>query len=89
MEGPFFGKHLQKRYNLVLQTHLFRNCRNDQMAAVMLQVITNFQENYSKISLFISEITYEKNIVSKNYTVLTNSTMTKCVPYPIADITKD
>ena len=37
------------------------------MAAVMLQVIPGFYTNYSKNSLFISAITYEKIIVSKDY----------------------
>ena len=39
------------------------------MAAVMLQVTPGFYTNYSKNSLFISETTYEKFIVSKEYCI--------------------
>ena len=40
-----------------------------KMAAVMLQVIPSFYTNYSKKSLFISAITYEKYIVCKEYCI--------------------
>ena len=39
------------------------------MAAVMLQVIPGFHTNYSKNSFFISAITYEKYIVSKDHCI--------------------
>ena len=39
------------------------------MAVVILQVIPGFYTNYYKNSLFISVITYEKNIVSKEYCI--------------------
>ena len=48
---------------------MFRKRRNDQVAAVMLQVIPSFYSNYSKNSLFISANTYEKYIVSKKYCI--------------------
>ena len=48
---------------------MFRKRRNNQMAAVMLQVIPNFYTNYSKNSLVISANTYEKDIVSKEYCI--------------------
>ena len=47
--------------------HLFRKRRNNQMAAVMLQVIPSLYTNYSKNSLLSSANTYEKFIVSKEY----------------------
>ena len=39
------------------------------MAAVMLQLIPSFHENYSKNSLLTSANTYEKNIVSRQYCI--------------------
>ena len=42
---------------------------NNQMAAVMLQVIPSFYTKFSKNSLFISANTYEKYIVSKKYCI--------------------
>ena len=49
--------------------HLFRKRCNNQMAAVMLQVILSFYTNFSKTSLFISANTYENYIVSQKYCI--------------------
>ena len=65
----FFDRFVQKAVYLVFQIHLFRKRRNNQMAAVILQVIPSFYTNYSKNSLFISANTYEKLIVSKEYCI--------------------
>ena len=65
---PFLVGLYTKKY-LVFQIHLFRERRNNQMAAVMLQVIPSFCSNYSQNSLFISANTYKKIIVSKEYCV--------------------
>ena len=64
----FFGGFVQKK-PLVFQNHLFRKRRNNQMAAVMLQVIPSFYTNYSKNSLFISAKTYEKFNLSKEFCI--------------------
>ena len=48
---------------------MFRKRRNNQLAAVLLQVIPSFYTNYSKNSLFISENTYEKYSVCQEYCI--------------------
>ena len=50
------------------------------MAAVMLQVIPTFYTIYSKNSLFASENTYEKNIVSKEYCIARHDDMMCFLP---------
>ena len=50
---------------LVFQIHLFRKPRNNQMAAVMLQVIPSFYTNFSENTLFVCANTYEKYNVNK------------------------
>ena len=65
MEPLFvFGRFVQKIVS-VFQIHLFRKRRNNQMAAVMFQVIPRFYTNYSENSFFIPANTYEKYILSK------------------------
>ena len=65
----FFGRFVQKVIYLVFQVHLLRKRRNNQIAAVLLQVIPSFYTIYSKSSLFISANSYEKFIVSKEYCI--------------------
>ena len=69
----FFGRFVQKVIVTCFSGSLFRKRRNrklfQRMAAVMLQLIPSFYTNYSKNSLFISAITYEKYIVSKEYCI--------------------
>ena len=61
---------LYKKYAYpVFQIHLFRKRRNNQMTAVMLQVIPSFYSKYSENSLFISANTYEVSIASKVYCI--------------------
>ena len=52
-----------------ISTEGSRRRMGGKMAAVMLQVIPSFYTNYSKNSLFISANTYEKFIVSKEYSI--------------------
>ena len=70
MEPLSFLVGLYKKYKYrVFQIHLIRKRLNNQMAAVMLQVIPGFYTYYSENSLFISAKTYEKYIVSKEYCI--------------------
>ena len=69
----------------MFQFHSFRKRRNNQIAAVMLQVIPSFYKNYSKNSLFISANTHEKIMCVKKTVLL--AMMTRCASYTIADIT--
>ena len=70
----------KKQKFLVFQIHLFRKRRNNQMAAVMLQVIPSFYTNYSKNSFFISANTYEKFIVSEEYCIARHDDMMCFLP---------
>ena len=65
----FFGNFMEKVKVSFFQIHLFRKRRNNQMAAVMLQVIPSFYTNYSKHSLIFSANPYQKYIVSKEYCI--------------------
>ena len=68
----FFGRFVQKVIlSCFFKIHLLRKRRNsnNQMAAVMLQVIPSFHTNFSKNSLFVSANTYEKYILSKEYCI--------------------
>ena len=51
-----------------------------KMAAVMLQVVPSFYTNYSKNSLFVSANTYEKYIVSKEYSIASHDDMMCFLP---------
>ena len=58
----FFGRFVQKVKVSCFSDSFVRKRRNNQMAAVMLQVSPSFYTNYSKNRLFISANTYEKYI---------------------------
>ena len=64
-----FSRFVQKKSYLVFQFHLIRKRRNNQMAAVILQVTPSFYTNYSKNSLLISANTYKKFLASKEYPI--------------------
>ena len=66
----FFGKIVQKQPNFVFQNRLFRRRVNNQIAAVMLQLIPKIYAMYSINSLFISANTYEEHIASRNYSIV-------------------
>ena len=63
-----FWVGLYKNYNLFFR-FFFRKRHDNQMAAVILQVIASFHTNYSKNTLFLSANTYENYIVTKEYCV--------------------
>ena len=75
-----FGKLVQKVYFFVFHILLFRHRLNNQMAAVILQMIPSLYPSYSKFSLFISAITYEKFIVSKDYCIAHHDDKICCLP---------
>ena len=52
----------KKLYKIVFQIHFLRKRLNNQMAAVVLQVIPTFCAKVSKNSLLISAETYEKKL---------------------------
>ena len=60
---------------------MFRKRHNNQMPAVVLQVIPSFNTNYSKNSLFISANTNEKCIVSTEYCFAHNDDNMCFLPY--------
>ena len=69
----FFGRFEQKVIVSYFSYSIFRKRCNrkelQRMAAVMIQVIPSFYTIYSKNSPFISANTYEKYIVSKEYSI--------------------
>ena len=65
----FFGTFVQKVIVSYFSVPLVQKRHNNQMAAVMLQVIPSVYTIYSKNSLFISPNIYEKYIVSKEYCI--------------------
>ena len=65
----FFGRFLQRKEFFAFRNNLIRKRLNKLMAAVMLQVIPSLYAKYSKNSIFIFAVTYEKYIVSKEYCI--------------------
>ena len=63
----FFARFIQKVIVSFISDSFVQKRRNNQMAAVTLQVIPSFYKNYSKNSLSISANTYENYISSKEY----------------------
>ena len=63
----FFREHVPKQFYFVSQIHLSRKNLNNQMAAVMLHVLSRFYAIFPKMSLFISSNSYLKYILSKDY----------------------
>ena len=83
MEVPSFlaNVYVQKG----LKIHLSRKRLNNQMAAVMLQIIPSFYKKCKKINLFVSESTFKKYIARKHYSIANQDD--KMCFYPVADIT--
>ena len=65
----FFGRFVQKRIVSCFSDAFVQRQRNNQMAALMLQLIPSFYTNYSENSLLFSANRYEKYIVSKEYCI--------------------
>ena len=65
----FFDRFLQKVIVSCFSDSFLQKTTQNQMAAVMIQVIPSFYTNYSKNSPFISANTYEKDNVSNEYCI--------------------